>query len=102
MGDDEVNQHVYKFVSADDRHSMHKRRKSPLDEGTLYVARFNADGSGEWLPLVHGNGPLTAANGFAEGATSWSRRGSRRRRSARRRWTARSGRPSTRTPGSST
>jgi secreted PhoX family phosphatase len=66
MGDDEVNQHVYKFVSADDRHSMHKRRKSPLDEGTLYVARFNADGSGEWLPLVHGNGPLTAANGFAD------------------------------------
>ena len=66
MGDDEVNQYVYKFVSAGNWHSLRARGQSPLDAGTLYVGRFHADGTGEWLPLVHGSGPLTAANGFAD------------------------------------
>ncbi len=66
MGDDQVNEYVYKFVSAGNWESMLARGRSPLDNGTLYVGKFNDDGSGEWLPLVHGSGPLTEANGFAD------------------------------------
>jgi secreted PhoX family phosphatase len=66
MGDDQVNEYAYKYVSALPWRRMVARGRSPLDEGTLYVAKFNDNGSGTWLPLVHGQGPLTSADGFAD------------------------------------
>lgn len=66
MGDDQVNEYVYKFVSKANWRTARMRGDSPLDEGTLYVGRFNDDGTGDWLPLVHGEGPLTEDDGWAD------------------------------------
>jgi hypothetical protein len=60
MGDDQRFDYIYKFVSADNWKSMRARGKSPLSEGTLYVARFDDDGTGEWLPLTIENPALSA------------------------------------------
>ena len=58
-GDDERFDYVYKFVS-NDRYNIFSRSANLalLSSGTLFVARFNDDGSGEWLPLVAGTPPL--------------------------------------------
>ncbi len=52
MGDDQRFEHIYKFVSSDNWQTMRARGVSPLDDGILYVARFDEGGSGEWLPLT--------------------------------------------------
>ena len=62
MGDDQRFDYIYKFVSAGNWQDMIAEGKSPLDEGTLYVAKFNDDNTGEWLPLTMDNPALT---GFA-------------------------------------
>ncbi|HET9693715.1 MAG TPA: alkaline phosphatase PhoX, partial [Steroidobacteraceae bacterium] len=67
-GDDENGDYLYKFVGSAPWRQLRARGLSPLDHGTLYVARFHADGVGEWIPLVHGVGPLTSANGWVDQA----------------------------------
>jgi secreted PhoX family phosphatase len=69
MGDDAQNEYIYKFVSATpwvaadaspaDRLATGDKY---LNAGTLYVAKFNADGTGTWLPLIFGQGGITAVN----------------------------------------
>jgi secreted PhoX family phosphatase len=67
-GDDENGDYLYKFVGSAPWRKLRAQRKSPLDHGTLHVARFEADGTGSWLPLVHGAGPLSVANGWVDQA----------------------------------
>jgi secreted PhoX family phosphatase len=87
MGDDERNEYIYKFVTARKYNARNRRaNRNLLDEGTLYVAKFEAGnvagdgrGTGRWLPIVWDaagpapdpttgivSGPLGPASGFKD------------------------------------
>ncbi len=74
MGCDERNEYLYKFVSSgtfDAANPTSAANRRLLEDGTLYVARFDAGassgdrmGTGVWIPLLFGSNGLTPANGF--------------------------------------
>ncbi len=64
-GDDSEDQFVYRFVSSDTyRPGDRAHNLRLLSTGTLYAARFDDSGKGEWLALQHGVGPLVPEQGF--------------------------------------
>lgn len=55
MGDDERNEYIYKFVCAGSFNPNNRTaNRGLLDSGTLYVAKFNADLTGQWIALLPG------------------------------------------------
>jgi len=65
MGDDARFEYIYKFVSArayDPAARGLAAGDAYMDEGTLYVARFHGDGTGDWIELAHGLNGLTSSN----------------------------------------
>ena len=67
MGDDARNEYIYKFVSKRawdprDAYGGMAAGDKYLDDGTLYVAQFLPDGSGQWVELAFGINGITAAN----------------------------------------
>lgn len=72
MGDDARNEYIYKFVStanwdAADANSTDVIATGDkyLDNGKIYVAKFNADGSGQWLELSLSNPTVKGYTGYA-------------------------------------
>ena len=80
MGDDARFEYIYKFVSAqkfdpelptDDEAERRRKREHNwglLDDGTLYVARFDEGDTGRWLPLTIDNPTIRASGMFADAA----------------------------------
>lgn len=73
MGDDSNFEYIYKFVSRDKVRpgsdaAARAANRHLLDQGSLYVARYDDDGRGKWLELRHGLGGVDAASGFASQA----------------------------------
>ena len=112
MGDDSRGEYIYKFVStatwdAADANPANRITTGDkyLDSGKLYVAKFNADGTGQWIELTIANAAdrrLRRPTLSPTRPTCWSTRAWPPTRSAPPRWTAPSGARCTRSPARST
>lgn len=67
-GDDSRGEYMYKYVSRKPYRPWDASGDDYLDDGTLYVARYNEDGTGVWIALTFGRNGLTPANGFSNQA----------------------------------
>ncbi len=85
MGDDQAFEYIYRYVSNQPWRKSLRQGINPLDDGILYVARFDANGTGAWLPLTPDNGSAGRSR------RSSSTRVARPTSSAPPRWTGRSG-----------
>jgi len=69
QGDDDFRtkfEYIFKYVS-DTPYipgGDFEANRHVLDVGKLYAAKFNEDGTGEWIELTYGKNGLTPANGF--------------------------------------
>ena len=67
MGDDSRGEYIYKFVSdakwtAKDINGGYEAGHKYMDSGKLYVAKFNQDGTGQWIELTFGKNGLKPTN----------------------------------------
>ena len=72
MGCDARNEYIYKFVSAAnwsaaDASPLDRMATGSkyLDSGKLYVAKFNADGTGQWIELAMSNPQIAGYSAYA-------------------------------------
>lgn len=65
MGDDQRFDYLYRFVTEKTVNTQDRAANfGLLDTGVLSVAKFADDGTVKWIPLIHGQGKLTAEHGF--------------------------------------
>ncbi|MDD9315737.1 PhoX family protein [Acinetobacter lactucae] len=67
MGDDSRGEYIYKFVSTavwdtKDVNRGYAAGDKYMNAGKLYVAKFNNDGTGQWIELAYGKNGLNESN----------------------------------------
>jgi len=67
MGDDSKGEYIYKFVSravwdVKDVNGGYGAGDKYMNAGKLYVAKFNNDGTGQWIELAYGKNGLNESN----------------------------------------